>query len=226
MAKSLLRLKARELRRQNGKSIRDISSILEIAKSTVSLWCRDIELNKKQVENLLIDKIENIRRGQLNGALVQKNKRLKKVSFYEQQGIKKLNKLSDKEFFMAGLALYLGEGAKKSRRVELVNSDPKIIKFMIQWFVYNFGVDRSNFTLSVLINQIHRKREVVVRKFWSSYLDFPLSQFRQTIFVKSKQNKIYENYDNYYGTLRLSILKSSDLLYKILGLIKGLLQYV
>ena len=45
MAKSLKKLEAIKLR-QSGLSIKDISSKIEIARSTVSIWCRDVVLSK------------------------------------------------------------------------------------------------------------------------------------------------------------------------------------
>ena len=94
---------------------------------------------------------------------------------------------------------------------------------MIRWFVELFGVKKEDFVFSVVVNTLHRKRATVIKKFWRDYLDVGHEQFRKMIFVKSKQRKVYENYDNYFGTIRFRILKSTDLCYKILGLIKGLL---
>lgn len=222
MAKSKLKLEARELR-YSGASIRDIAIQLKIPKSTISLWCRDIELTKRQLQKLMNSKQGAIHRGQINGALTQKRKRLEKISLYEKAGLEKFKALSRNEFFVAGLALYLAEGDKKSRRIDFVNSDEKLIKFMIRWFCEFFEVKNNDFVCSVLINKIHRNRNKVIKKYWSNHLHVPLSQFRETIFVESKQHKTYSNHANYYGTFRLRVSKSTDLSYRILGLIKGLL---
>lgn len=223
MAKSILRLRARELRKA-GQSIGAIAEVLVIAKSTVSLWCRDIELSMEQIKKLLANKENGLRLGQINGALAQKNRRIEKTKFYEREGLERFKNLSKEEFFTAGVALYLGEGAKKNRRIEFTNTDPQMIKFMIKWFVELFGVKKENFILSVVINTLHEKREAVVKNFWMDYLNVGPEQFRKMIFVKSKQKKVYENYNNYFGTLRFRILKSTDLCYKMLGFIKGLLD--
>ncbi len=75
----------------------------------------------------------------------------------------------------------------------------------------------------IIINQIHIARENKIREYWSKYLDISRSQFRKTSFTKFRQNKVYENYENYYGTLRFKVLKSTDLFYKINGLAEALL---
>lgn len=223
MAKPLLKLKARELRNR-GESIKDIAHKLNVSQSTASLWCRNIKLTRKQVRELMFKKWNAIRAGQINGSFIQKQKRLNKVLEYEKQGAKDLSLLSKKEYFIAGLALYLGEGAKKTRIIDFTNSDPKIIKFMMRWFVTFFGVRKKDFVCSVLINKIHKYRDIKVKNFWSAYLKIPFTQLRKTIFVKSRQKKIYENHDSYFGTLRLRILKSTDLSYKMLGLLKAMLE--
>ncbi len=223
MAKSILRLKARELRKQ-GNSIRDITEDLAVSKASVSRWCEDIELTPAQVERLVSRKEAVIRRGQLLGALTQKKKRLAVIDHHIQGGKERFRILSDDEFFTAGLALYLAEGAKTMRQVHFVNSNPQVVLFMMQWLQQFFRKERKDFAVSVLINESHRNREDQVRKFWSNYLDIPEEQFRKTIFVKAKQYKFYENREVYYGTLRFTVLKSTELYYIISGLIVALLQ--
>src|SRR3989344_8024212 len=128
MAKSKQKLEARRLR-YRGLSIIKISDIIKVAKSTVSLWCRDIELTEKQKLTLLTSRENGLKRGQLIGAEMQKNKRLEKISKYRQEGINRLKNLTSRESFVAGLALYLAEGSKNSKGVIFTNSDPSIIKF-------------------------------------------------------------------------------------------------
>ena len=223
MAKSILRLKARRLR-EKGVSIIVIAKRLGVAKSTVSLWCRDIELTKIQIEKLLKAKENGLRLGQIMGAQVQKKKRLEIIDQYKKEGLKEFKNISDREHLITGLVLYLAEGAKKSRRIEFVNSDPAIILFMRDWFIKFFSVPPKRFVYNFTINEIHRKRVNIVTGFWTDYLGVSDSQFRKAVFVKTKQKKSYVNYDNYYGTFRLSILKSTYLLYRILGLIEGVMS--
>ncbi|MBI2068906.1 MAG: hypothetical protein HYT67_02290 [Candidatus Yanofskybacteria bacterium] len=223
MAKSEQRLGARDLRKQ-GMSIIKIASLVNVAKSTVSLWCRDIDLTEEQKTILLISKEEGLKRGQLIGAEVQKKKRLEKIEEFRQKGVSNLKNLSSREFLIAGLALYLAEGSKGFKGVIFTNSDPVIIKFMVNWFISHFRIPTSDFTFYLIINEVHQPREQIVKDYWAEYLGISITQFRKTSFVKTKQKKIYANHDNYYGTIHFRILKSTDLLYKIQGLISGLFE--
>ena len=217
MAKLELREKSRELRRF-GMSIREIAHSVGVAKSTISLWCRDIELTQAQVAKLLENKLKL---GQLMGAMAQKQKRINKISKCQKEGLRIFKNISKKEYFVAGLMLYLAEGAKLNRRIDFTNSDPQIIKFILYWLRVFFRVAPEEICIAILINQNHRPRDPVIKDYWSQYLSIPVNQFRSTIFLKSKRKKTYENHDSYYGTVKVRVLKSSGLCYRILGLIHG-----
>lgn len=223
MAKSLLKLRSRELRKL-GKSINEIACLVGASKGSVSLWCRDIELTSEQIANLLKKREFGLMLGQINAAINKKKVRDEKIKKYEQEAIKKLGKLKKRDLFVVGLALYLGEGFKYYNRAGFTNSDPIIIKFMMNWFKSFFQLPIDRFAFFLLINKVHANREWIVKKYWSDYLGIPISQFRKTYFVKSKQKKIYENHNNYFGTLTFRILKGTDIFYNIKGLLKNLLS--
>lgn len=225
MAKSKLKLQARHLREQ-GQSIRDITRTLGVSKASASRWCQDIELTAAQVASLTQRKAGAVRRGQLLGALTQKKKRQAVVDRYLKEGCKRFKTIRDVEFFTAGLALYLAEGAKTMRQVHFVNADPRVILFMMRWLQKFFGRGPRDFAASVLINESHRARRDAVLKFWSRYLGLPIRQFRKTIFVTARTHKLYPDPENYYGTLRFTVLKSTELYYIISGFMEGLLQHI
>ncbi len=221
MAKSVLRLKALIMRR-NGSSVRDISRALGVSKSTASLWCRDVSLTQEQVGKLRHNQIAAGHAGRLKGAHIQKQRRLMKIRTYEEDGLRVLGKLLRRDIFLLGLGLHLGEGTKVGNSVRFTNSNPSIVILFIVWVECAFKIRRSHIRYRVMINEAHRKRERVVKKQWSKLLGVPLAQFEKTTFIKAKTQKVYENYHSFLGTLALTIPKSSDLQYRILGLMRGL----
>ncbi len=221
MAKFALRIKAREMR-SRGESVKVIAKKLRVSKSTASLWVRDIILTVDQLEKLIKRKIVGGELGRTRGAFVQKKRRLDMMKQRENEGIERLKNLSEGEFFAAGIALYWGEGSKKKREFYVCNSNPKIIQFIIIWLKKFFGVGVDRLSAVVGINEIHREREEIVKKFWSEQTDIPLNQFRKTSFKKAKVHKVYANFNEHYGTLSIFVLKSSDIYYKMLGLLVGL----
>ena len=204
MAKYALRIKAREMR-SKGESVGGIAKKLGVSKGTVSLWVQDVILTIEQLQNIRKVWIKGTAAGRLKGAWMQKQKRLETMKKMEKEGIGRFKHLSDKEFFVGGIALYWAEGSKKTRKLEICNSDPKMIKFMINWFRKYFGIETNRFSVRIGINEIHEHREKIVKKYWSDYLEIPSSQFRRTSYKKAKSHKIYKNYDNYFGTLILAI---------------------
>lgn len=221
MAKYLLRMKARDLR-SRGMSVNAIAKDLGVSKGTVSLWSRDIILSVEQLEKLRDSSLKGAELGRLKSALLQKQKRLKIIENSKEFGKEKLAELTDRELLIAGLALYWGEGSKKGREFSFCNSDPEMVKFLLRWLQKCFQVNTKDIKASVGINEIHREREEVVRTYWSEVLGVPLKQFTKTSFKKVNNKKVYQNFNDHYGTVRIKIAKSTSLYYKVIGLVDGL----
>lgn len=221
MAKFDLRIKARELRAK-GQSVKTIAQELGVAKSTASLWVRDIILSVEQMENLLQNSLKGAELGRLRSALLQKERRLKIIEEAKEFGKNTLANITDREFLIAGLALYWGEGSKKSREFSFCNSDPEMVKFLILWLKKAFNVELKDLKCSVGINEIHLDREELVRRYWSDILKVPLIQFTKTSFKKTNNKKIYQNHEDHYGTIRVKVARSGNIYYKTIGLIEGL----
>jgi len=223
MAKSLLRLEALKLRKK-GISVGKIASYLKVSKSSASYWTRDIILEIEQLEKLRKSMLKGAALGRFRGSQIQKQRRLKRIERSKTEGIKALCKLKQREFLIAGLALYWGEGSKKSQDVEFCNSDPKMIQFLLLWLQKCFNIPITDIRCNVGINEIHYRREQIVREYWSKVTGIPLTQFRKTNFKKVKNKKVYENFNEHYGTLSISVIKPSRFYFKIMGLIEGLYE--
>ncbi len=221
MAKTKEKNKALQLRRK-GKSIKDIARHLKIAKSTVSLWCRDIRLAPKQIQKLHEKMVKGGYKGRMKGARLQYERRLKRIKEWNKIGVERIGKLSNRDLLIAGLALYWGEGSRKTRRVSLSNSDPKIIQFIIKFLKRVFDIDKSRLTAYIGINRIHKNRVQEVKNYWSKTTGIPKEQFTKTTLIKSKNKKKYNNFSVHYGTVTIKVRKSADLYYCIMGLIERL----
>ena len=221
MAKSLLKIQARGMR-SLGKSVSQIAIELGVSKSTTSLWVRDIILSVEQMESLKQSSLIGAELGRLKSALLQKERRLRLIDDSKRFGKEALSTLTEREFLVAGLALYWGEGYKKGREFSFCNSDPEMVKFLIRWLHNCFQIAIEDIKCSVGINEIHKEREELVRKYWSETLGIPLSQFTKTSFKKVTNKKIYLNFNEHFGTIRIRIKNSGAICYKVLGLIEGL----
>lgn len=225
MAKFKEKIKAQKLRKQ-GQSIKEIAKRLNVSKSTVSIWCRDIQLTKEQIARLDARQTKGAYKGRLKGAKIQRERYLEKVEKLKNQGIKTINKLNRRDLLIAGIALYWGEGDRKDNMARLGNSDPKMIKFMLNWFKKIWKIDKNRIKLHIGINQIHKKRIEEVEKYWSKTTGIPRKQFGKTVLIKAKNKKIYENFNTHYGTLSIRIRKSSTLKYQIDGMLEAMTHHI
>lgn len=220
MAKVEERLKTEELRRA-GRSIKDIAKALNVSKASVSNWCRDIKLNKMQQRELMRRAIEGGSRGGLLGAATNHRRKLERIATHALQGKKFVQRLSARELLLIGAAIYWGEGSKKSH-LSFVNSDPDMVVFMYRWFQSALGVKKEDFLPRIAINAVHTSREGVILQYWARLLGLPKKQFRRTTFIQRSNTKRYANHDEYFGLLTLRVRNSTELKYRILGLIDGL----
>lgn len=214
------RIRAHSMRRK-GESIKQIAVTLGVAKSTVSLWCRDISLTKTQKDNLHKKQIEAGHKGRILGA--ETNKKLKENNIKKGEIVadELISNLSQRDLLMIGLGLYWGEGTKGyTGAVSFTNTDPDAVLFARDWLEC-LGVTRDLFRPYIFIAESHKQRETELVQYWSKLLSIPRSQFYKVIFLKGGRKKLYENHNSYYGVLALRVRKSALLKYKILGLIKA-----
>ncbi len=222
MAKILEREKAKKLRKK-GFSIGDIANKISVSKSTVSYWCRDITLSPKQIEH-----IEKQHKKACVGALltVAERRRIERIiqtKKSRERGMADVGKISKRDLFMIGLALYWGEGYKKgNEEFGFTNSDPKMIEVAIKWLEDIYNVKKDYLILRVSINQTHEKRGSCVVEYWSKITRVPITQFTKTSFIKTKSKKIYPNHDEHFGTLRIKIRKGAGLRRQVLGSISAI----
>ena len=161
-------------------------------------------------------------KGRMIGVEIQKQRKKKKIEECLLRAKKDIPILTKRELFIAGLSLYWGEGAKNCSNVRLYNSDPFVIKLIMKWFRESLNIKDDEFQMYVNVNGIHKNRSDDIIKYWSKITKVPTNQFRKPTLIKVKNKKIYENFNEHYGTLSIRIAKSKYLLYQILGWIEAL----
>jgi transcriptional regulator with XRE-family HTH domain len=221
MAKFKEKVRARELRKK-GLSIKNIASQLDVSPSSVSLWTRDIILTPEQYKKLeenARNPLYGKRLDYINKVKRRTNKKIKKLRI---EGIKEIGKLSKRELFLVGAALYWSEGFKKNSQVGFSNSDPGMINLFIKWLQMIFDYDYKDLSVRVTLNISHKHRIKEIERYWSDITGIPLKNFRKPFYQRVKWKKYYRNPNEYYGLLRINVLKSKDFLRKIYGYIEGL----
>lgn len=180
------KIKAIELRRR-GLSIGVISAQLEVAKSSVSLWVRDVELSESQLRILGLKSRSrlSVEKRRLSRLANEKIKRETIILNAKND----ISPLSKNELMVVGAMLYWAEGGKTQRMVRFSNGDPEMIKIMMYYFRHVCNVPERKFRGYIHIHPHldYKKAEI----YWSSVTNIPLSQFFKTYRIpnKSSQNK-------------------------------------
>lgn len=172
--------------RKQGKTYGEIRKELNISKSTLSDWLSKLPLTSEQFEQLEKSKKNNRVLGIEKIRLTKQKKREERIkAVYENQKVY-WGKLSRRELELAGIFLYWGEGNKRlNGSVSLNNTDPKVMKFTLYWFLNGLLVPQEKIKVDLhLYSDMKIKEEI---SFWCKELNLPLSQFRKPYIKKSKR---------------------------------------
>lgn len=217
--KTAEREKAIELRVQ-GRTYNEILEIVQVSKSSLSLWLQDVGLAKVQKQRLT----EKRHAAQLRGGETKRRQRIERTEVIFSKARERVGKLSEREQFLIGVALYWGEGSKERNRpgssLVFGNTDPAMIYFFYQFLVNSLLINQSDIYVSLYIHENHKYRLSEVKSFWSLSLNLPGLDIKQVYFKKHNPKTLHKyNADLYHGTLRLRVKKSAHLLRMISGAI-------
>ncbi len=219
MAKVEEKKKAIELRKQ-GESIKQIAKQVGVSRGTASLWCTNITLTNTQIKILHERMIRGGSTGRKKGRDTNIAKRKNNIAIQEKIAKVMLGSITNRDITMLGLGLYWGEGSKKNeRRFIFTNSDKGILQCMLRWLQI-IGISKSEIVGQIYINEQHRDRLEIVEKYWQKELGIHKSQLRKSVLIKTPTIKYYENKNEYFGTFRLMVRRSTTLQYLTLELLK------
>jgi hypothetical protein len=156
---------ARALRAQS-RTLADIAKILGVSKSSVSLWVRDVPFTPSPR-----------RRGPQRRRQPLREQKLREIEELNRAGRERIGVLSDEAHFVAGVALYAGEGSKTDGEVRFSNSDPKMVRFFCAWFRRFFNIDETRMRGRLYLH--HGLDLSAAEAFWSSLASIPTTQFHK-----------------------------------------------
>lgn len=196
--------------RKKGFSLSEISHNLNIPKSTIQGWVKNIQLTKLQRINIK----EKILSGGCKGRnrarkVIEDKKELWKnnISSKATRYIKSVYKNSRIEKLICGI-LYLCEGAKypSTRHLVFTNSDPRMIKLFLKLLKRNFKLDNKKFRCRIM----HRwdQEEENLNKYWSRKTGIPLSLFYKS-YGDKRTKGIATKKKNYKGICSIKYLDTN-----------------
>lgn len=161
--KTIEQEQARALRAQSW-TLQEIADELGVAKSSVSLWVRDVDFVPKPRQP-----------GAHRVPHPWKVRKEAEIEALLLEGCERIGKMDDRDLYIAGVALYAGEGSKTDGRVKLANSDPRMIGLFCTWLRRFFEVDEARLHVQLYLHQGLDLE--AASQFWSELTDIPVAQF-------------------------------------------------
>src|SRR6478752_2448123 len=137
--------RARELRAE-AWTLEEIAAELGVAKSSVSLWVRDVEFEPKPRE-------WSSAMARRRGASVLQQRKTAEIEELRRDGLARIASLTEKEFLVAGTMLYAAEGSKTPGIVNLPNTDPRMVVFFCTWLRTFFDIDEARLRVRLYLHE-------------------------------------------------------------------------
>ncbi len=199
--------------RKKGLSYKEIRRSVPVSKATLSAWCRDIPLTKKQIARLGA-RYDT----QLRGAKANQRKSAERKQATRSQAITEVPRLTSDAMKVVGAMMYWAEGSKNSGTA-IANSDPTFVVFFVHWLKQVLNRSPENLTAHL---HLHRgQNESKEKNFWSKLTGIPLRNFRKTFY--KPQGTGHRKNILYHGTIRVSVcgVGVELLRHRILGWAEG-----
>jgi predicted transcriptional regulator len=184
--------------RKEGFSFSYISKMIGISKSTLSIWLKNISFVPNEFTNKSISEAHN------KVILTSRVDKMQSLIIANNYAENVVGKMSERDIFLSGLGIYIGEGSKTGNMTRIVNSDPRIIAFSIVWLKKCFGLSDSNFRI-----RIHMYPDSNLDKtldFWRKQTNLPEKAF-QSPHIDNRINKKKSNENKLpYGTAHLTVV--------------------
>lgn len=210
--------------RKKGLSYREILEEVIVAKSTLSLWLRSTGLAKRQKQRLTEKRLA----AALRGAMKRRNQRLVITKEIKEKARQEIGKISNRELWLIGTALYWAEGAKQkehnvSQSVKFSNLDPEAIKVFLKWLQDICEIPKEDIHFRISLHETAMSKLNAVQKYWTDITGFPINNFQKIDWKKHKINTKRKNIGKkYFGLLNIYVRKSTNLNRKIAGWIESI----
>ncbi|MEN8233973.1 MAG: hypothetical protein ABFR89_03515 [Actinomycetota bacterium] len=204
--------------RRLGLTYGEIREFIPVPKSTLSYWCRDIELTADQVAAIRRRSDAKSRAGI---PVDTQWKRREKIAAIEASARAHAHVLVRTPLWLAGVVMYWAEGSKTKRDLEMVNTDPAVLRLFIKWVRTHHGSE-AEFVLSLHLHE--GNDEAAAKLYWEDELGLPGSGWYKT-FIKPKGTGHRKNHLP-WGVCRVRVKRSTDAFVRTMAWIDELREII
>lgn len=164
--------------RRLGYSVAEIAQNLNVSKSSVSLWVRDIILSQKARVRLVHRQI----RGRAYASVVRRNAtqmRVEEADVFAKSVVGSTSMETNTMRLLCSL-LYWCEGEKslQGKTFAFTNSDPLLVSTFLRFLREGFDIDEQKFRICLHIHAYHDEKKQIT--FWFDICGIPEAQFMKS----------------------------------------------
>lgn len=213
--------------RKEGKTYREILRVVPVAKSTLSEWLRSVGLSKVQKQKITQKRID----AALRGAKARHATRVKSVENECAIGIEDIGKISPRELFILGVALYWGEGTKQrehsiSNGLDFGNMDARMMRVFLAWLRL-LHIPEERMRIDLYVHETRKEDVVRFKEWWAQQLSIDTEKIEGVYLKKGSIATKRKNVgDLYHGLLRIKVRASTNLNRRFNGWVEGIVTSV
>lgn len=202
--------RARQLRAR-AWTLQEIATELGVAKSSVSLWVRDVEFDPSSRRSAVTH------RRPRGADHPLRRRKLAEIAECDERGRQIIGDLSDRDLLIAGAALYAGEGTKRDGMVGFANTDPAMMRLFCRWLRTFFAVDESRLRVVVYL---HEGLDIdAATRHWAEVTAIPPSQFSKPYRAVPDASRRRNKHEYGCATVRYGCSRTHR---EIMGLVRAL----
>jgi transcriptional regulator with XRE-family HTH domain len=174
--------------RKRGFTYSEIAKIVDVSKSTVSVWLSKKAFSKQvKADNLKRAAKDNVKRI----GLINKARKAERASRYAEavhSAETEYRHYKKDPLFIAGLMLYVSEGDNKDKRlIRMANARMDLHLIFIKFLIAYLGVEKAKIRFWLLLYP--DLDEAVCMKRWSKYIGISPSQFYKNQVIAGRSSK-------------------------------------
>lgn len=164
--------------RRKGKTMNEIAAEVGVAKSSVSLWVRNLPLSPKAQSRIASLQTEG-QKASIKAHFEQTRKNLLVPREEAEEIVKRITLTPDIAFLSCAL-LYWCEGAKDKNDTtfRFSNSDPQMVRAFMALMRQAFILDERKFRIRMHLHEYHDEQRQ--KKFWSDVTGLSVQHFSKT----------------------------------------------
>lgn len=197
--------------RKKGYTYKEIMMDVAVAKSSLSLWLKDLPLTREEKYALKERKDSQISKGRIKVAGILRTRRLAREKEQYKESLETFNIFKGNPLFHTGIALYWAEGGKRTDQWQFMNSDAEMQRIMILWLVTFAGIQKEDLRFRLYVHKAYKSENCL--EWWAVSLQVSSNQFLKTVTKPSGLG--VKKRPNYRGCLRIEVRTSKPLLNKM-----------